>query len=173
MFLELVATAFAGIAAAGIVLILNKILGGRLPKWLMPIVAGLGMIGTTIANEYGWYGRTLATLPEGIVVAKAYENVSFYRPWTYAKPYVDQFAALDTATVRTNDKVPGQHMQDLLLFGRWSAVQKVPMLFDCTNNRQAALIDGMSFDETGNLVGGEWRAALSDDPVHTMACEGV
>ena len=40
MFWELIATLMAGFAAAGVVLLLNKILRGRLPKWAMPIAAG-------------------------------------------------------------------------------------------------------------------------------------
>ncbi len=37
MFFEMVATLVSGFAGAGVVLLLNKISGGRLPKWAMPV----------------------------------------------------------------------------------------------------------------------------------------
>ena len=58
MFVELIATIVAGIACAGLVMPLNISTGRRLPKWMMPVAAGLGMIGMTISNEYTWYART-------------------------------------------------------------------------------------------------------------------
>ena len=66
MFLELIGTIFAGFAFAGIVLVLNKLTGGRLPRWATPVAAGLGMIGMTIASEYSWYDRTRETLPDSV-----------------------------------------------------------------------------------------------------------
>ena len=65
MFVELIATIFAGIACAGIAMALNRLTGRRLPKWIMPIAAGAGMIGMTISNEYTWFGRTAERLPAG------------------------------------------------------------------------------------------------------------
>ena len=66
MFVELIATIFAGIACAGIAMLLNRLTGRRLPKWIIPIAAGAGMLGMTVSNEYTWYSRTAETLPEGL-----------------------------------------------------------------------------------------------------------
>ena len=74
MFLELIATVFAGLAVAGVVMLVNRMTGGKLPRWFVPVAAGLGMIGTTISNEYSWYDRTVATLPEGLEIAQTVEN---------------------------------------------------------------------------------------------------
>ena len=104
MFLELIGTIFAGFAFAGIVMVLNKLTGGRLPRWMTPVAAGLGMIGVTIASEYSWYDRTRDTLPEGMAVIQEVESRAFYRPWTYAVPFVDRFAAIDASSVRKNDR---------------------------------------------------------------------
>ena len=123
MFLELIAVFAAGFGAAGLVLCLNIITRGRLPKWVMPVAAGAAMIGFTIWSEYTWYPRTLLTLPEGIEVAETYEHSAFYRPWTYAKPFVNRFLAVDQATLRRNDQVEGQVMASVpwkrRCIGKW------------------------------------------------------
>ena len=47
MVFELIATIVAGFAGAGVALLLNKIFGGRLPRWIMPVAAGAAMLATT------------------------------------------------------------------------------------------------------------------------------
>lgn len=74
MFLELIATFIAGFAAAGVMMLVNRMSGGRLPRWLVPVVAGLAMIGTTIASEYNWFDRTRGTLPNGFEVVTFVET---------------------------------------------------------------------------------------------------
>ncbi len=69
MFLELIATIFAGIACAGVAMLLNLATGRRLPRWILPIAAGAGMIAMTISNEYTWFDRTAERLPDGVEIA--------------------------------------------------------------------------------------------------------
>ncbi|TKZ21371.1 hypothetical protein FAP39_06430 [Shimia litoralis] len=171
MFLELVATIAAAFAAAGMVLLLNRIVGGRLPKWFTPVAAGAAMIVTTISNEYGWYPRTKAALPEGLVISETIENQSFYRPWTYVRPYVERFVAVDTLSLQTHPALPDQRIADVYYFGRWSPVNKIGVLADCANARRAALIDAISFDESGNVSGANWVGVPKDDGLLAAICE--
>ena len=170
MFVELIATIFAGIACAGLAMFLNLLTGKRLPKWVTPVAAGVGMILVTISNEYTWFGRTTADLPEGLEIALTVEEQSWLRPWTQIRPYPKRFAAVDTGTARTNDNAPDQVLADLYFFGRWSPVNRAPMLFDCTGNRFALLIDGAEFDAAGNIANATWQAMPPDDPILTTAC---
>jgi len=171
MFLELIGTIFAGMAFAGVVLVLNKLTGGRLPKWAMPVAAGLGMIGMTITSEYSWYERTRDTLPNSLTVVQEVESRAFYRPWTYAVPFVDRFAAIDTVSVRTNDQVPDQRLVDLYFFGRWAPVSKVPVAVNCAENSRANLADGAEFADDGHLVDADWYKAGAGDPIIEATCE--
>ncbi|MCG7491923.1 hypothetical protein [Thalassobius sp. Cn5-15] len=172
MFLELIATFVAGLAAAGGMLLLNKILRGRLPRWLTPVMAGLVMIITTISSEYSWYDRTVSTLPEGLVVAKKVENRAFYRPWTYPFPYVSRFMAVDTQSVRTHAAFEGQNMVDLAFFGRWQPVQLRPVLVDCTHARQAALGADAAFSEAGEIENVTWVDLDRGEGLYQIVCEG-
>ena len=170
MFLELIATFVAGFAGAGVVLLVSKLTGGRLPKWAMPVAAGGAMIATTIANEYGWAPRARAALPPGFVIAEEVENQALYRPWTYAWPYVERFAAVDGGSVRTHARRPGQKLADVYLFGRWQPVHKLPVLADCAGLRRAALSDAVAFGENGEIDGLEWRTVTADDALLTTIC---
>lgn len=170
MFLELIATFVAGFAAAGVVLLLNKVLGGRLPRWFMPAAAGITMVGVTIANEYNWYSRTQASLPEGLEVIETVESQAFYRPWSYAFPMVERFAAVDRASLSTHPKQPGHKLGDIYLFGRWAPVHKLPVLADCKTGRRAALTDAVAFDEDGTVSGADWAAVTADDAILTAMC---
>ena len=171
MFIELIATVFAGIACAGIAMFLNIITGKRLPKWIIPVVAGLGMIGMTISNEYTWFDRTAEQLPEGVTIAMKVEEQSWGRPWTQLWPYTKRFVAVDTATAQTNANLPDQRLADLYFFGRWSPVNQAPMLFDCTGARSALLIDGATFAADGTVTDADWQHMPAGDPILKLVCE--
>lgn len=171
MFIELIATVFAGVACAGIAMLLNILTGRRLPKWVMPIAAGMGMLGMTISNEYTWYERTAERLPDGVEIATTVDEQSWMRPWTQLWPYTKRFAALDTGTMRTNENLPNQRLADLYFFGRWSPVNQAPMLFDCVTSKSALLIDGVEFAADGSVANADWQPMEASDPILQMACE--
>jgi hypothetical protein len=170
MFLELIATFFFGFATAGVVMILNKISGGRLPKPLIPIAAGAAMIGFTIWNEYNWYPQTLAKLWDGVEVVTEIEKSTFYQPWSYVKPYVIRFSAVDMANAKRNEDFPDQVIVDSLFFERWAPTQRVPIAVDCAASTSANLVDGMEFDDSGALTGVEWVSLEADDPLLERVC---
>ncbi|MFW8634231.1 hypothetical protein [Cribrihabitans pelagius] len=172
MFLELIAVIFAGVAAAGLVMLAGRTLGGRLPRWLAPVAAAVAMIGVTIALEYGWYGRTKASLPEGLTVAETVQHQSFYRPWTYALPYVDRFAALDTAGLMSHPGHPDVYLAEIFFFGRWAPVSKVSALLDCGGWRRTLVEDGATIGTDALPEGLDWVAAEPGDAILTTACEG-
>ncbi|MFK7744852.1 MAG: hypothetical protein AB8B47_07350 [Roseobacter sp.] len=173
MFFELIGTIVAGVAMALIVWAVNRTLKGRLPSWLIPVSAGLAMLIATISSEYGWFSRTQATMPQGFAVAQTVEETAFYRPWTYAKPFISRFVAVDLATMRTHPEQPNQRIVDLVFYGRWTRTAKVPMLFDCAENKRADIVDGIEFGENGEVVGVTWINVVSEDPVLRVACEAV
>ena len=170
MVFELIAVVVAGFAGAGLALLVNKIAGGRLPKWVMPVAAGAAMLAVTITNEYGWYPRTTQTLPDGLEVATTVEDQAFYRPWTYVYPFVSRFLAVDTKTVRTHPDLPDQLLVDVYAFGRWMPPRKLGVAVDCAVGRRAELVEGVSFAADGSLEGAMWQDVGADDPIVRTAC---
>lgn len=172
MFLELISTFILAIAVAGAIMLVNKTIGGRLPRWFMPAGAGLGMIIFTIWNEYNWYPHSLGNLPEGVEVATTVESTAFYRPWTYIAPYVSRFAAVDRAGTLKNESAPNYRMAPVIFMGRWSPVNKVRMLFDCEGNRRIDIVEGVELGSNGLPVeGSPWLKLEADNPLLMTACK--
>lgn len=171
MFLELFATFAMGFGGAGLILLINKLLGGRLPRWLTPVCAGLAMIGFTIWSEYSWFNRTVKGLPDGLEVAWSHEASKPYKPWTYLLPQVDRFVAVDVLSVQTNDALPDQRMVDLFFFGRWAPARQLRVVMDCANNRRADLMEGVSMGPDGAVEDSAWIPLEPADPVLRTTCE--
>lgn len=128
MFWELIAVAFAGLSGAGIAMGL-RFLVKRLPKWLIPALAGLCMLGFSIYSEYSWYAHTASRLPEGSVVISEVPHTAFYKPWSYVKPQVLQFVVLDKNSVKSIDDNQKQIL--LYFFERRHKAQTLPAIIDC------------------------------------------
>ncbi|MCF6444220.1 hypothetical protein [Nereida sp. MMG025] len=173
MFFELIGTIVAGVATGLIVWAANRTLKGRLPSWLVPVSAGAAMLIATVSSEYGWYARTQANMPEGFVVAEAIEETAFYRPWTYARPFVSRFVAVDQLSKRTHPDQPDQRIMDLVFYGRWQRTAKIPVLFDCASGARADIVDGVEFGANGEVVNAQWLNVGADDPVLEAACEAA
>lgn len=163
MFLELIGVIVAGMAGAGVMMAVARLTGNRLPKWLIPVAAGAAMLGTTISSEYSWFSRTSENLPEGLSVVQTAESTAFYRPWTYAVPYINRFIALDGANLRTNADQPDLKMADLYFFGRWQPVQLVQVMVNCTTGKRA---DPALGDDSPPV----WRDVPEGDPIVTAVC---
>jgi hypothetical protein len=164
MFLELIAVIVAGIAGAGVMMLIARTLGDRVPNWLIPVAAGAAMLGTTISSEYSWYSRTAEALPEGVEVVQTAESTAFYRPWTYLAPYTNRFIALDTGNVRANTEDAALFMADVYFFRRWSTVQAVELMVNCSTGQRA----DPAFGDGGDPV---WRDAIADDPIISGVCD--
>lgn len=109
MIWNLIATLVAGLGAAGIALMLRSLSRKKLPKWIVPVFAGLGMLGYQIYTEYTWYEFKRGQLPAGAEVVDVSSDSMIWRPWTYLKPMVVGFTVIDADSVRDtlvgNDRV--------------------------------------------------------------------
>lgn len=170
MLLELIAAIAAGFAGAGIGLLLRRLSAGKLPRFVIPSMAGVAMLGFMIWTEYTWFPRTAETLPDAVVVTSSHSEQAAWRPWSYLFPLVTRFAAVDRSSIRRNDKVPGQLMADVLFFARRTPVAKLPVLIDCAGRRRADIADGMQFDDDGAVVGADWVPISPDDPLAGAVC---
>ena len=140
MLYELVAVVIAGVGMAGIGFGLRKLTGNRAPQWIVPVMAGLGMLGLSIYNEYTWYDVTSGGLPEGAEVIDTAEVKAFYKPWTYAWPQVEGFLAVADVT---DIAATGEREADLYRMMRWQPAQIISVRFKCETSEIArVLTDG-------------------------------
>ena len=166
MFLELIATFAAGFGAAGVVLLLNLLTKGRLPRWAMPVAAGAAMIAMTISNEYGWAGRTVANLPDSIVVVESIDEATWFRPWTDVLPRTVRLIAVDAASAQSRADVPEMRLVDFYLFQRWQPPARATQFVDCQEGNRADVSDA-ALAEPGLA---DWRPATP--AVIAAACGG-
>ena len=172
MLLELLAVLFAGLGAAGVVLLARRLAGG-VPRSLVPVAAGGAMMAAAVALEYGWYGRTVEALPARVEVALTHESREPWRPWTYLAPFVDRFVAVDAGSVLTHPAAPDRRIVDVLAFGRWTPPRRVRAAFDCAEGRRADLVGGVALGPDGAIEGARWHDTGLDDPVTRLACAGA
>ncbi|MBK1698149.1 hypothetical protein [Rhodovibrio salinarum] len=170
MLLELIATVTAGVGAAGVAMLLRYLVRGRVGRWVVPVFAGLGMLGVTIANEYTWYDRTQENLPAGVEVAHTHQSQVIYRPWTYLHSYVDRFVAIDRASIRTHPNRPERRIVKLLFYGRWSQPREATVVVDCARDLRARLTQQARFGPDGGIANVKWRKVSTDDPVQRASC---
>jgi hypothetical protein len=166
MFLELIAIFAAGFGAAGAVLLLNRLTGGRVPGWVMPVAAGLTMLGFGIWSEYTWAARTAEALPEGVEVVDSTETRALWKPWTYLMPQTTRLVALDRSTIRDNPDAPQVRLVELYLFQRWRATESLPVLVDCARSARALVTDA-ALEEPAKA---DWTQIPKDDPLIRAVC---
>ena len=166
MFLELIATFVAAIGAVGIVLLLNRATGGRLPRWSAPVAAGATMIAFAIWSEYSWATRTRAELPEGTTVFRSFEQSAIWKPWTYIWPQTTALAVVDTATARSRPDAPHVLLVDIYLFARWRTPGRTPQLVDCAAAARAPVSEAALADPQA----ARWQALGAEAPLITTLC---
>lgn len=103
MIWHLVAAVFSGLAAAGIGLLLRTLSGKRLPKWIVPVFGGLGMLGYQVSTEYSWFEHKQAQLPSSAEVVASETSSAVWRPWTFAFPITTKFTVIDRDSVHISE----------------------------------------------------------------------
>lgn len=168
MFFELIATFVAGIGVAGLVLILNRLTGKRLPGGAVPVAAGVAMIAFAIWSEMTWAGRTVAALPEGIKVVQIVEERIRWKPWTYIIPQATRFVTVDRTTIRQNPAAPATKLVNLYFYARWQPVSRVPQLIDCVNHARA---DATQAAISSPAEDTHWLGLDENDPLIRSVCD--
>jgi hypothetical protein len=171
MFFELIAVVVVGVALAWVAMSLRFLSRKRLPKWIIPVFAGAGMLVYTLWSEYSWFSRIEAALPPEVVVAWHNEDAAFWRPWSYYLPVTNRFTAVDRRTIQRHPAFPDQVMIDVILAARWQQSARLKVVFDCAGHRRADLIEGnAAVAPSGEITGVDWVKVPGDDPVLDAAC---
>lgn len=172
MLFILLGTFIAGIGAAGAAIVVYKfILRRPRPKGAIPISAGIAMILFQIILDYGWYSRATADFGDDVMVLRTAEGKSLLQPLSYIIPRTDRFLALNKATMKSNNNLPGIKLAELFQAEKDGPTTSIWQLIDCPGKRRA--------DWTGVLPPtmhdlndqAKWYALEEHDPLFTAACE--
>lgn len=173
MLLDFIAAIVAGLGVAGLMMVLRTITRQRLPIHWVSASAGLSMILMMVYLEYSWADRTIAQLPDGVVVTGQSQESMWYRPWTYVKPLTLRLVAIDTRRNRHHALKPEQVMTTVILLGRWMPIREIPVVYDCQTQRRADLSSEVTFADDGSLLGATWILLEENDRALTIACANM
>lgn len=115
MIWHLIAALFAGLGAAGVGLLLRVASGRRLPRWVVPVFAGLGMLAYQLHYEYTWSSDKQRQLPESARVVSTEQGQVFWRPWTYAFPMTTAFSVVDEDS-QSIIQAEGERLVEFILY---------------------------------------------------------
>ncbi|MCO8144098.1 hypothetical protein NHN26_02550 [Rhodovulum tesquicola] len=166
MFLELIASVAAGFGAGGLMFLLNRLSGQRLPRWSVPVAAGFAMLAYALWSEQSWAARTMAGLPEGLVEISRVEQSVPWKPWTYLLPQTTRLMAADIARAARREDAPEMRLVTLYFFARWQPARSAPVLVDCARPARADATEAALTDPRG----ADWRALSGDDPLVRAVC---
>ncbi|PPK51202.1 hypothetical protein [Marinobacter persicus] len=161
MFWNLLATVICGLGAAGFALGIRAITAKRAPKWLIPVFAGLGMLGYLVYSEYTWFEHKKSLLPEEAVVVSTEEEGVYFRPWTFIFPYVTAFSAVDVNGINPVPNSEGVKQFVLYRFEQTftDSVSHRPHLLNCQTRELVPLspdgkpnVDSLKVISTGDSL---------------------
>lgn len=170
MLLTIVGAIVLAVASAGIVSMTFRVTGRRAPKGLLPLVAGVAMIGFMAWNENSWFSRTIADLPDSHVVVATGEFSNFIQPWTVVFPRINRFMVVDTGTIQINEAAPDLRRAEVILAQRYTPTVTTVQFVDCANGRRADQTEGTQFDNRGVPVIENWVEVAEDNELVAAVC---
>jgi hypothetical protein len=171
MAFEFLAAIVAAVAVGGMVHLLRRLTGWRMPRWSVPASAGLAMIVFTVWSEYDWFSRVSAELPPGVTVVWSAAEANPMRPWTFLAPITTQFIAIDGREISVHPVNADLRIARFYNFSRWRPVEDRMMVFDCATGLQATLTDTVKVTAEGTLSGEDWIKVSPDDGFQRAACQ--
>lgn len=115
MIWTMIAIVFSGLGAGGIAVLMRKLSRNKLPKWIIPVFAGIGMLAYQISYEYSWFDHQMERQPEAARVVSTETGEIFWRPWTYYFPMITAFTVIDSDNIVKN-QVEGSELAQFILY---------------------------------------------------------
>ncbi|MDR5904689.1 hypothetical protein QC821_05320 [Halomonas qiaohouensis] len=169
MIWHLIAAAFAGLGAAGVGLLLRFLSGKRLPRWIIPACAGLGVLGYQIHHEYTWLSHKQHQLPDSTEVVAVEHGGAFWRPWTYAFPIANAFEVVDQANMSVTES-DGERLVEFIRYRferhHMDLVSHQAYLMNCTTQELVPLTGEPRRPQLAAL-----RNLTDDEPLYRAVCE--
>lgn len=170
MLWDLIATLVAGVGAAGIALLLRKVTAQRAPRYVVPVFAAVGMLGFQIFSEYQWFEHQQSLLPKGVVVVKAVTESTPWRPWSYVKPQIVRFMAVDLENASANEQNPQLMLATLYLFERRQAAIAVKQVIHCEMQQRADFTESLTIPIAGSSLDHHWHPINPDEQALLKVC---
>ncbi|PTW51606.1 hypothetical protein [Rhodovulum kholense] len=166
MYIELIAIIVAGIGTGGLVLVVNRLTGRRLPRFAVPLAAAVAMLAYALWSEHTWGARTVASLPEGVVEVTHVDETIAWKPWTLVAPVTTRLMAANLIGAQSRPDAPEVRLVELYLLARWHAARTVTVLIDCAAPARAEATDATLTDPAV----ADWQPLAPGDPLVRAIC---
>lgn len=169
MIWHLIAAIFSGLAAAGIALLVRKISRNKLPKWIIPLAVGIGMLSYQISTEYNWYDLKVVQLSESsnFEVVTTQDKANLWRPWTYVMPMVGAFTIIDIDSIQLG-QINEQKMAQFMLYRferqHIDRVKNQVHLLNCTS------LELIPLQDDGQPIVDQLKTIKLTDPLYLTVC---
>lgn len=144
----------------------------RLPKFLLPMLAGVVLLSFNAYMRYTWGDRTAEAFPPEVVVLKEYRFSTLFEPWTYLYPRVSHFIAADTTQTRTNPNHPEIIMGSTVMMQEHQPTLEMTVLVNCQEKLVSVLPTKQIAKGQDPMDLARWTAAQEFPYMVDFYCEG-
>ena len=138
MIWHLLAVFIIGLCMGAFAFALRKLSRNKLPSWIIPVFAGIGMLGYLAYYDYNWFSLKRGQLPAESVVIEQDSASNFFRPWSYVLPSVSSFVVLDGTTkeTRQDGETLVQYIRYEFINDYIERLESTPYILNCTTGEQ-------------------------------------
>lgn len=165
----LIGTIVSGVGAAGVLMLVCRLLGQRAPRWLLPVVAGTTMLAMHVSLENSWFRRLEAQLSEQTAVVQTFARQTWWQPWTAIWPQTVRFTAIDRSSAISFDRSLVQ--VEVWLVDRFQGSSRVVQVYDCARPRRADRFEVAAEPAAQTPAPKDWVAIAADDALREAACD--
>ncbi|OKH88161.1 hypothetical protein [Thalassospira sp. TSL5-1] len=172
MFVFIFTTIVVGFACAGIIMLGFRLTGRKAPKYLIPLTAALGMFGYMIWDDYSWFDRISARLPDNVIVTETFTANTPYKPWTLINPPIDRFTAIDAGKNVANPQNPLQKQITTVYLQKGHPAMATTRLIDCDSKQAGFITPATNLDHNGFPTDDiKMEPLAANDPALKAACQ--
>lgn len=106
----------------------------NLPKFFLPMLAGITLLSYNGYMRYTWGDRTAEAFPPEVVVLKEYRSSTIFEPWTYMVPRVSHLIAADTTKTLTNPAYPDIIMGSVVMMQEHQDTIELRVMVNCAED---------------------------------------
>lgn len=167
MLWTIIAIVVSGLGSAGIALVLRNLSRNKLPKWIIPVFAGAGMLAYQIYYEYSWYEHQQPRQPESAVIVSSETGQVFWRPWTFHYPMIIAFTVIDTDNI-ARTQIDNAYLAEFILYRfekqHIDTVKHQTYILNC-NSREM-----LPFDHNAQPLLHQMKRLGQDEVLYMTAC---
>lgn len=138
MIWHLLAVFIIGLCVGAFAFALRKLSRNKLPSWIIPVCAGIGMLSYLAYYDYNWFSLKRGQLPAESVITEQGRASNFFRPWSYVLPSVSSFVVLDGKVRETRQD--GQRLVEYIRYefinDYIERLESQPYVLNCTTGEQ-------------------------------------